>query len=172
MELQDRVVVVTGAGSGIGEAVARAAHAAGARHVVVADLHGAEAERVAREQAEPDRLARQAAARDRVLLDTFTTEEDLLLARDGKVQAIDARIQHTRNVVAKLDENLHGLEEQAAKAELSGQPVPAKLTEEIHRVKRQIEENRGFISVREHEKTALMAQFEQDLNRYRELKGK
>jgi NAD(P)-dependent dehydrogenase (short-subunit alcohol dehydrogenase family) len=47
MELQDRVVVVTGAGSGIGEAIARAAHAAEARHVVVADLDGAQAERVA-----------------------------------------------------------------------------------------------------------------------------
>jgi len=49
MELNDRVVVITGAGSGIGEALARAAAAAGARHVVVADLHGDEARRVADE---------------------------------------------------------------------------------------------------------------------------
>ena len=47
MELNDRVVVITGGGSGIGEALARAANDAGARHVVVADLNGAEAERVA-----------------------------------------------------------------------------------------------------------------------------
>ena len=47
MELHDRVVVITGGGSGIGEALARAAHAQGARHVVVADLDGAQAARVA-----------------------------------------------------------------------------------------------------------------------------
>jgi NAD(P)-dependent dehydrogenase (short-subunit alcohol dehydrogenase family) len=47
VELKDRVVVITGAGSGIGEALARAAHAEGARHVVVADLNRTEAERVA-----------------------------------------------------------------------------------------------------------------------------
>ncbi len=47
MELNNKVVVVTGGGSGIGEAIARAAAAAGARHVVVADLNGTEANRVA-----------------------------------------------------------------------------------------------------------------------------
>ena len=41
------MVVVTGGGSGIGEALARAAHAEGARHVALVDLHSAEAERVA-----------------------------------------------------------------------------------------------------------------------------
>jgi NAD(P)-dependent dehydrogenase (short-subunit alcohol dehydrogenase family) len=48
MELKDRVVVVTGGGSGIGEAFAIAAHAQGARHVVVADLNESEAQRVAK----------------------------------------------------------------------------------------------------------------------------
>ena len=47
MELQDRVVVITGGGSGIGEALAHAAVAEGARHVVVADRQADEAARVA-----------------------------------------------------------------------------------------------------------------------------
>ena len=49
MELENRVVVITGGGSGIGEALAKAANDAGARHVVVADLNGDEAIRVANE---------------------------------------------------------------------------------------------------------------------------
>ena len=48
MRLEDRVVVVTGAGRNIGEAVARRAAAEGAR-VAVLDIDGAQAERVASE---------------------------------------------------------------------------------------------------------------------------
>ncbi|NNE94930.1 MAG: SDR family oxidoreductase [Acidimicrobiales bacterium] len=49
MDIQDRIVVITGAGSGIGEALAKAFAQSGARHVVATDMNEGEAERVATE---------------------------------------------------------------------------------------------------------------------------
>ena len=49
MQLKDKVVVITGAASGIGAALARRFHAEGARGIVCADLNGAGAEAVAAE---------------------------------------------------------------------------------------------------------------------------
>ena len=47
MDVSGRIVVVTGGASGIGEALVDAFAAGGAAHLVVADLHGAQADRVA-----------------------------------------------------------------------------------------------------------------------------
>ncbi|EAQ03042.1 putative dehydrogenase [Pseudooceanicola batsensis HTCC2597] len=49
MDITGRIAIVTGGAQGIGAALARALHAAGARHVAVCDLDGAGAERVAEE---------------------------------------------------------------------------------------------------------------------------
>jgi len=47
MELEDKIIVVTGGGNGIGEAMVRRFHREGARALVVADLDGEAASRVA-----------------------------------------------------------------------------------------------------------------------------
>lgn len=52
MDLQGKVVVITGGGGGIGAAMGRAFAAAGARAIAVADIDGAAAERVAGELAD------------------------------------------------------------------------------------------------------------------------
>jgi NAD(P)-dependent dehydrogenase (short-subunit alcohol dehydrogenase family) len=49
MQIKDKVAVITGAANGIGEALARRFHAEGARGLVVCDIDGAGAERVAKE---------------------------------------------------------------------------------------------------------------------------
>lgn len=49
MQIKDKVAVITGGANGIGEALARRFHAEGAHAVVVSDIDGAGAERIAKE---------------------------------------------------------------------------------------------------------------------------
>lgn len=131
----------------------------------------AETERLAMEKSEADRAAHEQGARDRVLLHTFTTEEDLILTRDGKLDALDSRIKHVDQIIDKLNESLEKLQTKAANLERNGKPVPEKLREDIATVEQRIADNRATIDRRHAEKKELTAKFDADLSRYRELKG-
>lgn len=117
------------------------------------------------------RLAREQAAKDRVLLDTFTTEEDLVLAHQGRLAAIDIRVRHTRQIVNGLKADLSQLRKQAAGEERSGRTISDGLENKISGAKQQISEHLFFISERHSEKIELDRQFSKDLARYRRLKG-
>lgn len=124
----------------------------------------------AKRKAEEDRVARIQGAKDRVLLDTFTTEEDLMLAQKGRLAAIDSRIKHAQQILDRHETDLVGLEEQAAKAERTGSTMPDALRERIANTEAQIGSNTTFIEQRHQEKKDLDAQFKTDLSRYRLLK--
>lgn len=130
----------------------------------------AEQARLAAEKAETERIAKDQAARDRILLDTFTTEDDLFLTRDGKLQAIEARIRHAKSRIDKLEQSLADLHAQAAMLERLGKPVPEALQREIANVEQQIGANRTFIEQYQSEQEEVRASFEADLQRLRELK--
>ena len=123
------------------------------------------------EQDELKKLAKEQANRDRVLLHTFTTENDLILARDEKLAAIDARIKHTRLAAEGLHEQLDRLEEDAASQEIVRGSADEELLNAIGSVQSQLEENALFIAEREREKDSLRAKYDADLTRYRTLKA-
>ena len=127
----------------------------------------AEAERIERERVEAIQ-----AEQDRVLLRTYSTEEDLLYARDGQLTAIDSRIRHTEQVTADLEASLAKLKSKAAKQERGGKKVDQNLREQIDATQSRIDDNRAFIAARNQERVEINQTFAVDLKRWRTLKGR
>ena len=130
-----------------------------------------EAARLAAEKAEQERIARKRAEHDRVLLSTFATEGDLLLARDGKLQTIESRIRHARGIISQLQKKLQNLEARAAELERSGRALPSNLERSIRNMEHRISEHVAFIEARRTEQQAVRETFATDLARYRELRN-
>lgn len=133
-----------------------------------------ERERLA-EQAAADAAARAAAEQqaqaDKVLLDTFASEDDIVLARDGQLTNVEAQIKITESHIGKLNKQLDNLIGQAADIEKRGRKVPADLRANIDSARQQIDEQREFIAERRKEQDEIRAKFDADIARFRELRA-
>lgn len=130
----------------------------------------AERQRAEAEEADRQR-ASERAAQDRVLLHTFTTEEDLVLTRDGKLAVMESRVRLLEGRVADLEKNHHQLQEQAALEERAGKSMSAGLREDLLKVDRQIAEHRQFVTDLRREQGEIRSKFESDVQRFRALKS-
>jgi hypothetical protein len=114
-------------------------------------------------------LAEKQAVHDRSLLATYSSEQDMLLAKDGKVAAVDALLQLTNSRVESMKERLLGLTEEAASYERSGKALPASLESQINNLRKQITTNEAFIKEKESERNTIVRKFNDDIKRYIEL---
>ncbi len=130
-----------------------------------------EERRLAAIQAEEDRKARKKEIADRVLLDTFSSEDDLVLAQDGKLAAIEQTIHVTESRIKKLQKSLNEIMSMAAEMERRGKPPADGTQNEIDVVRAQIAENRAYIKTLHKEQDAVRNAFESDLTRFKELKA-
>ncbi len=122
-------------------------------------------------KAEAKAAAAERAKADRVLLDTFSSEDDLILARDGQTANVEAQIKITESHVAKLNKQLDQMIGQAADVEKRGRKVPENLTRNIDSVREQIDEQHVFIADKRREQDAIRAKFDADIARFRELRA-
>jgi len=122
-------------------------------------------------KAEQERIRQEQARKDRILLDTFTNEDEMIMTRDGKVEAIEAIIRVTRGRIEKIRQRLSSQKQRAANMERAGKPVPKSLTQQISESRAQIHQNIDYIKNREQEQHAIKDKFEADIKRFRELKA-
>lgn len=130
----------------------------------------AEEERIKQAEAEAERIRLEKAYQDRILLDTFTNEDEMVMTRDGKIEAIEAVIRVTNGRSEKLKQRLAELKTRAANLERSGRQVPESLNGEIAESRQQIQQNRHYVVNRETEQQRIRDKFEADIRRFRELK--
>jgi hypothetical protein len=129
----------------------------------------AEAARLAAIEEEKRKQAEMKAVHDRSLLATYSSEEDMLLARDGKLASVDALIQLTNSRIESTETRLREYAAEAAEFERSGKPVPAILQDQIKTARELITENREFVQQKENERENIAARFDADIARYRGL---
>ncbi len=135
------------------------------------------AEEIAKEEeleklrAEQQRLIEIQRAKDQVLLRTFRTEDDLLMARNGKLIAIDSNIQVIRGNIRRMKTRLAEMQQSAAAMERQGQRLSENLLKDIETTRTQLKDSYTTIIQKEQEKEVIRNVATKDLARFRSLKN-
>lgn len=118
-------------------------------------------------QAEQKRKEEEQAAKDRALLDTYSSVDMMIQARDGKLAAINGQIKLTQSNLKELRSQLDGFMDRAAALERRGKSIGKNLQRQISDTRLQIKRSREFIAQRKRERDAITKQFTSDIARYR-----
>jgi len=125
----------------------------------------AEAER----QKSLDKDQESAARRDRALLASYTTESEIDLARARASATYETQIQSAQAYMSQLTKRKQDID--ARKARFGDKPIPPQLEAESAGVNSEYAKNSDLVAQKRRELAAVVARYESDKARWRELKA-
>jgi hypothetical protein len=141
-----------------------------------------EAEKTAEEKARETRLKKErnkvALAEkkqkqlDRVLFDTYTTERDLIIARDSRLDAYATQIKLSEAYINDTNKNIELMEKQVARIKASGREVPKDLYNRIASGKQQVASQTKIMKSHKKRSEKISAQFNGYIERFRDVKSR
>ncbi len=134
-------------------------------------------ERHAIEQEDAKKRADEVAAlerkrRDKALVNTYSNEKEIDLARNRNLQQVEARINSINSQLKMADSNLTGLKKEADGYKAAGKKTPASLQEDMDESQVRLTKLQQDLEKAKAEKAALDARYDADKARYKELTGK
>ncbi len=113
----------------------------------------------------------QAERHDNALLNTYSSDKEIDLARDRNLQQVEARITSYSTLLKSANENLASLEQEQEKIAKQNRKIPKSLTEDLANAKQRIEKFQADLDTNKQELEAVKARYAADKARYRKLKG-
>ena len=109
--------------------------------------------------------------RDRVLLDTYTTERDLIVARDSRLDAVDSQIQLAVSIIKDSNNKIDSMEKQVAQIKASNREVPPALYKRIDNEKQQVSVQSKVMESHKKRRDEISIQFNDYIERFKVLKA-
>jgi len=145
---------------------------------VVKRVHAAETaeEKAAKRALERERKKKELAARkkrqrDRVLLDTYTTERDLVLARDARIDAVNSQVQLANSIIDDSDKKILALDGKINAIKSSGREVPKDMYVQRERLEQQMKLHAHMADKHSKRRDEIATQFNGYIERFRVLKA-
>lgn len=131
----------------------------------------AEARRLEEERKKIELAEKKKKQRDRVLLDTYTTERDLIVARDSRLEAVGSQVQLAETIISDSNKTIESLEKQVVQIKATNREVPTDIYQRIEIEKQQVKVQdlvkQGHIKRRDE----ITAQFTDYISRFKVLKA-
>jgi hypothetical protein len=129
------------------------------------------------QQAQEARLARQRSQRDQTLLSTYLSAKDIEALRDERLAQIEGQVQASATYIESLTMRLGALQERATQfkpysSDANAHHMPDELAEDLVRTANETHNQREALDAKRKEQADTRAQFEADIQRFRELTGK
>jgi hypothetical protein len=129
------------------------------------------------QQAQDAELARQRAQRDQTLLSTYVSAKDIEALRDERLAQIEGQVQASSSYIESLATRLGALQERATQfkpysTEANARRMPDELAEDLVRTANEARNQRKALDGKRKEQADMRAQFEADIQRFRELTAK
>lgn len=110
--------------------------------------------------------------KDSVLLKTFSTERDINMLRDSKVNVIEGIITVINSNNKAQKKKLEKLQKKAANIERRGKKPPQRVLDDIANIESRLNKNKNSIKSKRDEQKLIHDKFAKDLKRFQDLKNK
>ncbi len=129
----------------------------------------AEKKRLEAERKRMENEKRAQALRDRVLTDTYTTERDLVAAKDARLDAIDSQLQLSKELIKNTEEKVVKTAQLIETLKASGKMVPESTYAKLEREKLALATQKGVQQGHQIKREEVIVQFDGYIERFREL---